>query len=227
MVKMKLPLSIFLILFFSSTFSAHFAYGATSEGCGLFDIRSGCDLSGWMKLIMGDLAIGAALALLLHYMSHRSNMKIDENITITKENSKKIQKIIVAQEESRNRRKIYVVQTIKNHLSSILLCIGIINNFMKDSNVSDTTSTNLLELKQKDLELKNLVYRSRSTLDLSIDIFDPLFIDQIEKFFTSIDQIDLLIPKTNTFPNYDEIKEKIFKITIRLNESLESDVVLK
>lgn len=227
MVKMKLFSLIFLILFFSSTFLVHYAYGATSEDCGLFELRSGCDLSGWMKLIMGDLAIGAVLAILLHHLSHRSNVKIEENTAIAKENSKNIQKIIVAQEESRNRRKIYVVQTLKNHFSSILLCIGIINKFMMESNVHDTTSTNLLELKQKDSELKNLVYRSRSTLDLSIDLFDPLFIDQIEKFFTSIDQLDLLNIKTNRFPNYDEIKEKIFQLTKRLNDSLESDVVLK
>ena len=91
------------------------AYGATTEGCGLFDLSFDCDLSGWMKLVMGDLAIGAVLALLLHYLSHRSNVKIEANAKIARENSKAIQRIIVAQEESRDRRKIYVVQTLKNH----------------------------------------------------------------------------------------------------------------
>lgn len=215
----------FLSLFFTGTFFMHTAYAATSEGCDMFDLSFECDLSGWMKLVMGDLAIGAVLALLLHYLSHRSNVKIEENTKIAKENSRDIQKIIFAQEESRNRRKIYVVQTLKNHFSSILLSIGIMNRIFMESKVKE--GGDLADIKQKELELKNIIHRSRATLDLSIDIFDPLFIDQIEKFFVGLDQIDLSNNKTNEFPNYEEIKDNISKITKRLNKLIESDVVLK
>jgi len=217
---------LFLIAFFSSTFILHWAFAATSEGCELFDLKPGCDLSGWMKLIMGDIAIGAFLAILLHYLSHRSNLKIEENIRIGIENSKNIQKIILAQEESRNRRKIYVGQTMKNHFNSILLSIGLLNKFLKES-TSNSTQDHLSNLRQKEQELKSILQHSRNTLDLSIDIVDPLFVDQIEKFLSQIDQIDLSNVQSNEFPNYGEIKEKISQLTKRLNDSLDTDVVLK
>jgi len=217
----------FVVLFFTSTLSFHSAYATTTEGCELFDLSFECDLSGWMKLVMGDLAIGAVLALLLHYLSHRSNVKIEENTKIAKENSRAIQKIIVAQEESRNRRKIYVVQTLKNHFSSILLSIGLLNKILIDSVHQEIDNEKLSNLKQKQQELKNLVYRSRDTLALSIDIFDPLLIDQIEKFFVKLDQVDLLKSQLKEFPNYEEFKEKIVHITQRLDESVETDTVLK
>ena len=217
----------FFVLFLISTFTFHSAYAATTEGCDLFHLSLDCDLSGWMKLVMGDLAIGAVLALLLHYLSHRSNVKIEENTKIAKENSRAIQKIIVAQEESRSRRKIYVVQTLKNHFSSILLSIGLLNKTLEDSVNTEIEKEKLADLKQKQQDLKNLVNRSRSTLTLSIDIFDPLFIDQIEKLFAGIDQIDLLKSHLDGFPNYKEFKDKIVHITQRLDDSIESDTVLK
>ncbi len=41
------------------------AYAAVSEGCEIFEIKAGCDLSGWMKVIFGA-AIGGGLAILLY-----------------------------------------------------------------------------------------------------------------------------------------------------------------
>lgn len=218
---------LFLIVFFSSTFTVHWAFAVTTEDCGIFDLKPGCDLSGWMKLIMGDLAIGAFLAVLLHYLSHRSNLKIEENIRIATKNSENIQKIILAQEEYRNRRKLYVGQTMKNHFSSILLSIGLMNKFLNESSSIDSSEDHLSNLKQKEKELKSIIQRSRNTLDLSIDIFDPLFVDQIEKFLLQIDQTNVSDFQINGFPNYEEIKEKISQLTKRLNDFLDSDVVLK
>jgi len=44
-------------VFFSSVFFIHTAFAAVSEGCGFFDVSLECDLSGWMKLLMGDIAV--------------------------------------------------------------------------------------------------------------------------------------------------------------------------
>lgn len=202
-------------------------FAETSEGCEMFDLKPGCDLSGWMKLILGDLAIGAALALFLHYLSHRSNVKIEDNSRIGKENSRQIEKIIVAQENSRHRRKIYVIQTLKNHLSSILLCIGFVNKFMDVSSNKKEERKLSSDLMQQERDLKNLLQRSRATLSLAIDIFDPLFIDQIEKFFDGMDQLDLSKIHIIGHLDYEKNKNSILKITERLNSFLDSDVVLK
>lgn len=225
MKKMNPAILFLSILFFSLTTSPVFA--ETTEGCGMFDLRLGCDLSGWMKLILGDLAIGAVLALLLHYLSHRSNIKIEENSRIGKENSKQIEKIIVAQEDSRHRRKIYVIQTLKNHLGSILLCIGFVNKFLVESTDKDLDEKRLSNLIEQEKELKHLLQRSRVTLSLAIDIFDPLLIDQIEKFLDNMDLMDFSKFHAIEISDYEKFKDKILKITERLNGFLDPDVVLK
>ena len=221
-MKEKLAIFFFVILFFTGANIFHVAYAATSEDCGLYHLSFECDLSGWMKLVLGDLAIAATLALLLHFLAHRSNLKIEENTRITKENSKNIQKIIVAQEEARNRRKIYVVQTLKNHLSSILLGIGLMNQLLKSGDDDKTSKIN-----QNEFELKNITSRARGTLDLSIDIFDPLLVDQIEKFLSTLESTNYKKSDLTEFPNYPSIKETIKQISTRLSESLDSDEVLK
>ena len=77
--------------------TAAYAAGGT-PGCGMFEIREGCELGGWMHLILGDVIIGALLAIFLHVLAHRSNIKLENN-------AKSIQKIVEMQEEQRNRRK--------------------------------------------------------------------------------------------------------------------------
>ncbi len=68
---------LFFSVFVSGTFFIHSAFGAVSEGCGLWDVNPECDLSGWMKLFMGDVGVGAVLAVLLHVLAHRSNVKLE------------------------------------------------------------------------------------------------------------------------------------------------------
>ena len=73
-------------------------------------------MGGWMHIILGDVAIGALLAVFLHVLAHRSNLKLEHN-------ARTIQKIIEMQEEQRNRRKDYSVfkealeKSLDRHLS--------------------------------------------------------------------------------------------------------------
>jgi len=106
---------LFFSVFVTGTFFIHSAFGVVSEGCGLWDVNPKCDLSGWMKLFMGDIGVGAVLAVLLHVMTHRSNVKLEENGLELRKNSENIQKIIESQESIRRARRDYAVQNVKNH----------------------------------------------------------------------------------------------------------------
>jgi len=83
-------------------------------------VRLECDLSGWMKLFLGDVGVGAVLAVFLHVLAHRNNVKLDAN-------AREIQKIILSQESIRKARRDYAVQNVKNHLTTLVFVIGIIN----------------------------------------------------------------------------------------------------
>jgi len=107
--RKSLYLSSMLVFaaFFSSVFFIHAAFAVVTPGCGFFELSQECDLSGWMKLFLGDIGIGVLLGLLLHFFSRRSNIKIEKN-------SEQLEKIIKSQEIQRLRRKDYSVQHLKN-----------------------------------------------------------------------------------------------------------------
>jgi len=221
---------IFLItVFMSTTFFIHSAFAASPEECNMFEITFGCDLSGWMKLILGDIAIAASLALLLHYLAHRSNVKIEQNSKAIKNNNVSIQKILTDQQDMKNRRQTYVIQSFKNQFSSLLLCIGIIHKF-QDKFISDKdVNQNNFEPKimHGGKEIESILQRSRNTLNLSIDVIDPMLIDQIEQFTLLVEQKLLHDLQNKKSFDYEYFKNNIIQLTKRLNAYSNSDSVLK
>ncbi len=201
------------------------AFAEQDEECNLLHLSVHCDLSGWMTLILGDVMISAALAVFLHYLAYHSTIKIEQNIKATKENNVAIQKILSEQQETRTRRQIYVVQSFKNHLGSLLLCVGIINRF-SGGMISDKDSPKDTPSKGTDKrrELESILHRIQNTLSLSIDVIDPMLIEQIEQFLITIEQKVL---NSKDPLDYDGIKGNIMKLTKRLNEYASADEVLK
>ncbi len=105
-VRKGLHLSSMLVfaVFFSSIFLVHSAFAATTPGCGFFDLAPECDLSGWLHLLMGDIAIGSIVGGLLELLFHRLSLRTQ----------KKLETIIESQEAMRVRRKDYSAQHLKN-----------------------------------------------------------------------------------------------------------------
>jgi hypothetical protein len=129
------PLIAFFIL---PIFLFDSAFAAVSEGCEIFEIKAGCDLSGWLKLIFG-VSIGTFLAILLYTLSHRTRLRLErngeqikENSEIIKENSIAIQKILDAQEYLRNRRRDYLLASTKSSSNAILLRLGMMNRIVSN-----------------------------------------------------------------------------------------------
>lgn len=201
------------------------------EDCELFALSFDCRLTAWHHLLIGDITIGITLGILLHYLTHRSNIKLASISKITQNNSDKIQKILINQEEVRKRRKKYVIQSIKNQLSALLLCISLINKLASSHN-NPNQKDNTLSIEQGYEEIKNLLQKMQHSLDLSIDVLDPMLVYQIEKLRGTIEQ-NLL--QDNKKPqkekillkNYKKIKENVMTLTKRLNESSDLDDVIK
>ncbi len=204
----------------TSTFFIHSAFGAVSEGCGLWDVNPECDLSGWMKLFMGDVAIGAVLALLLHFFAHRSNVKIEKN-------SLAIQKIIDTQESSRNRRRDYFVQSTNSSFNAVLLRLGTMNRIVLNKENIDTDDQ-YLRLELEETTIHEIIEKVRHTISLAVDVLDPMLVTQIDNLFTYIKQ---LTPSKNKekleFSEYEETKEKIMHLRDRMEEFVTTKAVLK
>jgi len=234
--RKSLYLSSMLVFaaFFFSIFFFHAAFAAVSEGCGLFDVKPGCDLSGWMKLLMGDIGVGAFLAILLHFLTHRSNVKIEKNSEQLKENSEEIkensvaiQKILDAQELSRNRRRDYLLASTKSSSNAILLRLGMMNRIvLNEKNIDTDDQYHRLELEETTIH--EIVEKARHAISLAVDILDPMLATQIDNLFTYIEQLS---PSKNKekleFSEYEEVKEKIMHLRDRVEEFVTTKQVLK
>jgi len=220
MRKAYLALILLFSVFMTSTFFIHSAFGAVSEGCGLWDVNPECDLSGWMKLFMGDVAIGAVLAILLHFFAHRSNVKIEKN-------SLAIQKIIDTQESSRNRRRDYFVQSTNSSFNAVLLRLGTMNRIVLNKENIDTDDQ-YLRLELEETTIHEIIEKVRHTISLAVDVLDPMLVTQIDNLFTYIEQ---LTPSKNKekleFSEYEETKEKIMHLRDRMEEFVTTKAVLK
>jgi len=210
------------------------AYAAVSEGCEIFEIREGCDLSNYVVLIFGEILVGASLAILLHTLSHRNSMKLEKDSEQLKENSEKIkensvaiQKILDAQEYSRNRRRDYFVESTESSSNAILLRLGIMNRIVSNKQNLDTEDQyHRLELEE--IAIHEIVEKVRHTISLAVDILDPMLVTQIDSLFTYIEQLS---PSKNKekleFSEYEEAKEKIMHLRDRLEEFVTTKEVLK
>ncbi len=235
-MRKSLYLSSMLVfaVFFSSVFFIHTASAVVTPGCGLFEVSLECDLSGWMKLFLGDIAIGVFLALLLHFFSRRSNIKIEKNSEQLKENSEEIkensvaiQKILAAQEYSRNRRRDYFVQSTKSSINAILLRLGMMNRIVLNKENIDTDDLyHRLELEET--AVREVVEKVKHAISLAVDILDPMLVSQIDNLFTYIQELS---PSKNKekleFSEYEESKEKIMHLKERLDEFVTTKEVLK
>jgi len=218
---------LFFAVFISSVFFFHAAFAAVSEGCGLFDVKPGCDLSGWMKLLMGDIAVGAFLALLLHFVSHRSNVKIEKNSELLKENSATIQKIVEAHEYSRNRRRDYFVESTKSSINAVLLRLGMMNRIVLNKENIDTRDQ-YRRLELEETAIHGVIEKVKHAISLAVDILDPMLVNQIDNLFTYIQELS---PSKNMekleFSEYQELKERIMRLKERLEEFVTTKEVLK
>jgi len=225
--KIYLGTIMFFSVFVTSTFFIHSAFGAVSEGCGLWVVNPECDLSGWMKLFLGDVAIGAVLAILLHFFAHRSNVKLEKNTKLLQENSLVIQKILDTQESSRNRRRDYFVQSTNSSFNAVLLRLGLMNRIVLNEKNFDTDDQ-YHKLELEEIAIHEVIEKVKHAISLAVDILDPMLVTQIDNLFTYIEQ---LTPSKNKekieFSEYDDVKEKIMHLRERLEEFVTTKKVLK
>ncbi|MDH3696127.1 MAG: hypothetical protein OEQ15_02310 [Nitrosopumilus sp.] len=213
---------LFSVFVFSTTF-VHTAFGATAiEGCGLWDVSAECDLSGWMKLFMGDIAVGAILAIFLHILAHRSNESL-------KENGEQIQKILQGQETTRKARRDYAVQNLKNHLTTLLFVLGIINRLTMNYNTAtDQKSVIYSKIKGEEERMARIIQNARNTTVYSSDTLDPTLVNQIDGVCTFVSGLGITEKEGKLeFAKYDKSRRKLDEITKKLSAISQSTPVFK
>jgi hypothetical protein len=93
-----------MIFLVESLYFGNQALAASSNAngdCPVFSIKYGCDLSGWLHLII-DGIIAAFLGLFFHHLAHKQGLKL--------------KKIVEEHDTMRKRRREFAIQSLKNHL---------------------------------------------------------------------------------------------------------------
>ena len=222
--RKKVYLSSILLfsIFVASTFFIHTAFAQVSEGCGYWDVRLECDLSGWMKLFLGDVGVGAMLAIFLHVLAHRSNVKLDAN-------AREIQKILDTQEAVRKTRRDYAVQNLKNHLNTLLFVINIINRLTINYNsTTDRKSVVYTRIREEEERIARILQNARNTIVYSSDTLDPMLVNQLDGVCTFVDQSSVKEKDgLLEFEKYEKSRRKIDQVTKKLQSITESSPVFK
>jgi hypothetical protein len=220
---------LFFTLFVTITFPIQTAFGAVSEGCGLWDVNPECDLSGWMKLFLGDVGVGAILAVFLHVLAHRTTQKLERNEKELRKNGEKIQKLIEAQENTRKARRDYAVQNLKNHLTTLLFVIGIVNRLTMNYNkTTDQKSVIYSKIKGEEDRMVRIIQNARNTIVYSSDTLDPTLVNQLDGLCTFVGQLGISEKDGMLeFAKYEKSRRKIDVVTKKLASITESSPVFK
>lgn len=211
----KFPiLSIFILIIFIGFTSTNLAYAAITEGCGLWDFTLECDLSGWMKLLMGDIAIGAFLAILLHYFAQK--------------NGKKLELIIKDQEMRRRRRRIFSIESLKNNFTTLVLIYSVIDTLMSQYNqIENNKDDKRKQISRNEEKLVRVIGLIRDTVLFASDVLEPEIVNEVNELCKlASDTIPIDEKGKLILPNYVRLKSWIFDLSNNLGDlaKAESDV---
>lgn len=197
----------------STTFSIQLVFASEgTPGCGMFEIRPGCELGGWMHLLLGDALTGGLLGVLFHHMAHKTNSKLE--------------KILETQEALRNRRKDYAVMQLRTLFNTVLYTLGTINKDIINHNLVYHAEKNedrriwlrgilLSEIRAEEAKMGRILQSARNTLIASSDVLDPEISKQISGTITFIAEISRREEQDGSLniPKYDVCKTKIKYLT--------------
>ena len=166
-------------------FHLSFASSTSDPSCRFFAISLDCDLSGWMKFLIGDIGIGLFLAVLLHTLNHRNHIEI--------------QSIIQSQEMLRKKRLNYALSHMKNVVKLIMHTISAIKGSANQYNLTlalqDKEKRMWLEtgimskLRADEAKLGRLLQSTRLIMVASNDVLEPEVVNRVEGVLNFIAEI--------------------------------------
>ena len=199
-------MGIFLIFTFSNL-----AYGSISENCGLWDVTFECDLSGWMKLLLGDIAIGAFLAILLHYFAQKNN--------------KLLESIIKEQEKMRTKRRKFCVVSLKNDFTSLIFIYSVIDTLITQYNKMDNNKDETKkQISHNEEKLVRTIGIIRDTVLFASDVLKPEIVNEVNELCKlASDTLPVYDKDKLVLPNYSRLKTWIFDLSNHLSDMSKTD----
>ena len=192
-------LSIIMIFLVESLYFGNQALAAISnanDDCPVFSIKYGCDLSGWLHLII-DGIIAAFLGLFFHHLAHKQGLKL--------------KKIVEEHDAMKKRRREFAIQSLKNHFTTLLFSMSLINK-LEPMYASDTKNRdNIKDQINRNYEIISRVINDIKNLLLFLnDVLEPQIINDVNQLCQAIHQGYVKdVNKQLRLIDYTETKNKI------------------
>jgi hypothetical protein len=170
------------------------------------------DLSSWAHAIVTG-AIGIFVSIIIMTYSIYYEKVANDLAQETKEIALQQKKMLQDQELLRQRRQRYAIYEIKNHFTTLLFTLGLINRLVMELNKKDEKEKIRSNI---DDNFKNIVHTMeaiRNALTFSNDVIDPTTVDEINAACKLISGANLKEEDGKFSFSYDDMKKRIYEVT--------------
>ena len=121
------------------------------------------------------------------------------------------------------------VQNLKNHLTTLLFVMNIINRLTINYNsTTDQKSVVYTRIREEEERMARIIQNARNTIVYSSDTLDPTLVNQLDGVCTFVDQSSVKEEDgLLEFEKYGKSRRKIDQVTKNLQSITESSSVFK
>ena len=186
------------------------SFSVSPDGCRFFDAGVDCGVLDALDPLDINIFVTICISLLALAMRSMGVGRFTRINSETKRMMTDMRRISEDYEETRERRVTYAVGAIKNHMGSLLLCVGIASRITK----SGARTAQLDEIYS---DAEDIVAKIRHVLRLSVDVLDPELMHKAESVVTAVEQgaksdtKDLIV-------DYEALKKNVISLSKQLSE---------
>jgi len=170
------------------------------------------DLSSWAHAIVTS-AIGIYVSIIIMTYSIYYEKVANDLAQETKEIALQQKKMLQDQDLLRQRRQKYAIYEIKNHFTTLLFTLGLINRLAIDLNKKDEKEKIKSNIDENLKNTRHTIEAIRNALSFSNDVIDPTIIDEINAACKLILDANLKEEDGKFSFLYDDMKKRIYEVT--------------
>jgi hypothetical protein len=170
------------------------------------------DLSSWAHAIVtGSIGIFVSIIIMTYsiYYEKVANDLAQE----TKEIALQQKKMLQDQELLRQRRQRYAIYEIKNHFTTLLFTLGLINRLVIELNKKDEKEKIKSNIDENFKNIRRIMEAIRNALLFSNDVIDPTTVDEINAACKLINDANLKEEDGKFSFLYGDMKKRIYEVT--------------
>lgn len=170
------------------------------------------DLSSWAHAIVTS-AIGIYVSIIIMTYSIYYEQVANDLAMETKEIALQQKKMLQDQELLRQRRQRYAIYEIKNHFTTLLFTLGLINRLVIELNKKDEKEKIRSNIDENFKNIVRTMKAIRNALTFSNDVIDPTTVDEINAACKLISDANLKEEDGKFSFLYDDMKKRIYEVT--------------